>query len=68
MTRLRLPDPERCRGCGERGRIVETRGYAGYRRRRYACLPCGHRWTSYEMLVNPRRLLARSTPPPAPKT
>lgn len=54
--RVTLPDPDRCRACGARGRVIATRGYAGYRSRRYDCA-CGRRWTSYEILVNPRRLV-----------
>jgi hypothetical protein len=30
-----------------------------YRRRRHQCVSCGRRWSSYESLVNPRRLLQK---------
>lgn len=48
-------DPVRCPRCGQRGVVADSRHLAGYRRRRHACA-CGQRWTTYQSVVNPRRL------------
>lgn len=55
---VKLPDPQRCLKCGGRGRIVDTRMKEGFRKRRRWC-KCGHKWNSYETLIDPRRLRAQ---------
>lgn len=50
-------DPVKCPRCGTRGAIADSRNLTGYRRRRHEC-PCGHRWTTYQSVVNPRSLEA----------
>lgn len=57
---VKLADPQRCMKCGARGRIVDTRMRKGFRKRRRRCA-CGHKWNSYETLIDPRRL--RASPP-----
>lgn len=57
---LHLPDPERCRQCGIKGHLVDTRPGNGYRWRRHECPTCGARWSSWQMVVNPRRLTPRN--------
>lgn len=56
---IRLRDPEECPHCHVPGRVIRSRRAAGYRRRRHQCCACPRRWTSYQMLVNPRRLFAK---------
>lgn len=51
-----LPDPENCERCGTRGRVIRSRKYPGYRRRRHKCPRCGHPWTTYQSALNPNRL------------
>mgnify|MGYP000845587951 CR=1 FL=1 len=54
--RPRLLDPDTCRACGARGRVINTRRYPEYRRRRHECPCCGRRWNSYETRLNPRKI------------
>lgn len=55
--RVRLPDPENCRACAVRGRIVESRKSAhGYRRRRHVCPTCARRWSTWQSVINPARV------------
>ena len=63
---FKLLDPEHCRVDGTRGTVIETRLATSWRYRRHECPTCGYRWTSYQMLVNPRRL--RQTPRKPPDT
>ncbi len=58
---LKLTDPNSCRICGRPGRIKQSRAVAQWRRRRHHCTNpvCGYRWTSYQLMINPRRLRAR---------
>ena len=65
MTRIRLPDPDCCGGCGARGQVIDSRKESGYRRRRHACPACGHRWTTYQTTIDPHRLRQRPTPGPS---
>jgi hypothetical protein len=58
---LHLPDPERCRECGAKGYLVDTRTRIGYRYRRHECPQCRLRWSSWQMVVNPRRLTPRNS-------
>lgn len=60
---LKLLDPERCRGCGTKGKVIDSRAVTFYRWRRHECRACDIRWTSYQMLVNPRRLRVRAVRP-----
>lgn len=53
---MTLPDPERCRQCGGKGRVLNSRKRRGFRRRVRYCAPCDHRWNSYESIVDPREL------------
>lgn len=54
--RIRLPDPELCRHCHTRGRVIKSHRGIGYRRRRHECQTCRHRWSSWQMIVSPRNL------------
>lgn len=61
LTRLR--EPETCpNGHVRLARIIDSRvspassAAPGYRRRRHQCTVCAERWTSYQSLVNPRRI------------
>lgn len=55
-------NPEQCRTCGGKGRVIESRITPTCRRRRRECPDCGRRWTSYESFINPRRVLFRDRP------
>jgi transcriptional regulator NrdR family protein len=57
---VKLPDPQRCRFCGKRGRIIDTRMADGYRWRRRKCSTCKHRWNAYETLIDPRKITTRA--------
>lgn len=57
--RIIFQDPERCRGCGVKGRVVESRRGKGYRKRRRQCFACQITWTTYESLINVQRAMAR---------
>lgn len=57
MTR---PDPQKCKHCGEKGRVIISRGGAdGVRWRRRQCATCidrkgkPYRWNSYETTSDP---------------
>ncbi len=52
---MTLRDPDVCR-CGTPGRLVKRRRGRGFLSRRHACPACGHRWTSYQSLINPQKL------------
>jgi transcriptional regulator NrdR family protein len=54
-----LPDPERCRHCGKKGRVIESRREPGYRRRRHQCDACNWRWSSYQSIINPSKVKIR---------
>lgn len=74
---VKLPDPQCCRHCGKRGRVVDTRMGEGYRWRRRACATCTvpsekpgeaekpHRWNTYETIIDPRRITTRVKNQPA---
>lgn len=51
-----LPDPEVCRECGQRGHVIRSFRGHGYRRRRHECPRCQRRWTTYQTVLNPRRI------------
>jgi 5-methylcytosine-specific restriction endonuclease McrA len=51
-----LLDPERCRDCGVKGQVIDSRMCIWYRRRRHRCPKCRARWSSFESLVNPNVL------------
>lgn len=53
---LTLRNPELCPACRLRGRVRDTRIEAGYRIRRYGCVVCERRWSSYETVLDPRKL------------
>lgn len=55
---VRLRDPDRCRLCAARGEVFKSLPRSGYRIRRYRCpnAGCRARWTTYESLLNPRRV------------
>lgn len=53
------PDPSSCGKCHERGKVLGTKPYPGYRWIRHACLRCGHRWTTYETFLSPHRVRLR---------
>jgi uncharacterized protein (DUF983 family) len=52
-----LRDPDVCK-CGGPGRFVKRRRGKGFLSRRHECVRCGHRWTSYQSLINPKKLRA----------
>lgn len=56
---LNLKDPNNCRLCGHPGRVKDSRALAQWRRRRHHCTnpKCSHRWTSYQLMINPRRVM-----------
>lgn len=59
MTALR--DPETCRICQARGRVVNSRRSSlGYRRRRHECPICLRRWTSWQSLISPRKVTLKT--------
>lgn len=42
-------EPFPCRKCGGSNRVIDTRANRlGNVRRRRECIPCGHRWSTYE--------------------
>lgn len=53
---MTLPDPERCRRCGKKGRVIDSRPRRGYRKRRHECAACDVRWNSYQSAINPRKV------------
>lgn len=58
--KLRLPDPNHCPKCSSRGRVIASRNSrGGWKRRRLVCpaRQCGWRWTNYETLIHPKRLI-----------
>lgn len=61
--RVILPDPDTCRRCGARGKVINSRRYPGYRWRRRKCPSCGHRWPTYETILSAKRIRLRSTEP-----
>lgn len=56
-----LQDPDTCRQCGGKSGVLRSLSAKGLRRRRRECLECGHRWTTYETRLNPRRISIRPT-------
>ncbi len=55
MTKLR--DPERCRICGRRGRVIDSRvRTGGYRRRKHRCSTCKVTWPSFQTTIDPRHV------------
>lgn len=52
---MTLRDPDVCT-CGAPGHLVKRRRGKGFLSRRHACARCGHRWTSYQSLINPKKL------------
>lgn len=59
---IKLPDPQSCKRCGRRGRVVDSRMRDGYRLRRRQCGACLRRWSTYETLIDPRQLRERRKP------
>lgn len=52
---VKLPDPQKCKQCGGKGRVINTRTDPnGYRWRRRECKDCHWRWFSYETIIDPR--------------
>lgn len=68
---MTLRDPDTCPRCSEEGRIINSRRVEarivkgqpiiGYRKRRHQCRVCAFRWSSWDTIINPRRL--RPIPP-----
>jgi transcriptional regulator NrdR family protein len=56
---MRLRDPEVCRACQADSRVVNSRRIRRCRVRRRECVQCGHRWTTYESLINPESIRFR---------
>lgn len=56
---VKLPDPERCRHCNRKGRVIESRRQQGYRRRRHQCDACNWRWSSFQSVINPSKVKIR---------
>jgi hypothetical protein len=59
VRRVILPPPHVCRRGHPGARIIESRPVAGYIRRRLSCPVCGLRWSTYETIIHPRRLVVR---------
>lgn len=59
MAVLNLPDPDRCRGCGRKARVVQVEKCRGYTRRRHACRACSVRWNTYQTRLHPKRITFR---------
>ena len=58
---MTLRDPDVCR-CGSHDtRLVKRRRGQSVIRRRHECRRCGHRWTSYQSLINPRRVTLKQS-------
>lgn len=64
---VKLPDPQTCKFCGARGLVVNSRIKDGFKERRRECPTCmvplangkrmkHHRWSTFETLINPRRI------------
>ena len=60
MRSIKLPDPEKCRICKTRGRVCDSRARPAFRWRRHLCPKCGFRWSTYQTVLNPRRLTVRA--------
>lgn len=56
---VKLPDPQTCKHCGERGKVIDSRPRDGYWWRRRECQTCRDaigrpvRWSTYETIVDP---------------
>lgn len=59
QKRVIFQDPEHCKACGLKGRVIESRRGRGYRKRRRLCTRCQTRWTTYESLINVERAMSR---------
>jgi len=61
---VKLPNPKTCSKCGLRGTVVDSRAVAslGTQRRSHACT-CGHRWNTYETVLDPRRIRMKVASP-----
>jgi hypothetical protein len=66
---VKLPDPQNCKKCGARGRVVNSRPRDGYWWRQRECGTCtvttngktrAHRWNTYETLSDPTMQRPRS--------
>lgn len=64
---MKLVDPEVCRGCGKRGKVIRSVKCEGYRRRRYECLHgCQgtdsdfRRWNIFISRISPKIALRRA--------
>jgi transcriptional regulator NrdR family protein len=53
----KLPDPERCPQCRQKGAVVDSRMRVGYRRRLHRCATCKLRWPSYQYVISPKRAI-----------
>lgn len=62
---MTILDPDRCKSCGRKGRVVDSRRGRGYRRRRHVCRTCvdakgkPRAWTSYQSRLSPVPALRR---------
>jgi len=56
---MTLRDPDVCRDGHRHTKVLSRRRRRGFFYRRHACLVCGHRWTSYQSLINPKRVHLR---------
>ena len=55
---MTLRDPDLCR-CGSREtQVLNRRRRRGFFTRRHQCV-CGHRWTTYESRLNPKKVKVR---------
>lgn len=58
---VHLPDPQNCRKCGRKGKVVDCRLMEGFKKRRRRC-PCGLAWNTYETRIDPKRLAEKCPP------
>lgn len=68
-----LPDPQTCKHCGNKGKVIDSRPRDGFWWRRRQCRTCTvtedgttrpHRWNSYETLADPRKEASTKPLPP----
>ena len=59
---IKLPSHRHCPKCGTIGRRGYTRSRLHFRRRRFQCPKCEHIWSTFETVLDPRRLRVRVVP------
>lgn len=58
---MTLRDPDVCKFGHTTSEVLSRWRGKGYLRRRHRCRICGHRWTSYQSLMNPRTLTVKAS-------